>query len=215
MKRTASRRKWFGLTATALVTALAATALGATPASAAPVTFSYDITGGSAYVKKVDAAIELGTGTLTADIDLATGNFSALMDLETAHGQFSVFGIRVTADVNMVQTKPATGTILRGQLTGTAEVIMKMSNVRVFDVPVFVGDDCQTLPVTVPLASTEGFNPLVGGEIASDPDFTIPHFQGCRLITVLPWVVDLALDAFVSGPGNTMAINVAWPTDAA
>lgn len=204
------KRRWPTMGLAGLVVAMTATLLGATPAGAAPVTFNYDITGGEAYVQKLDSTVTLGTGTLAADIDLATGAFSAMIDLETAHGDFRVLGFPVSADLDLEQTVPATGTIKQGAISATAEVVMRLSNVRFAHVPVFVGNNCRTMPATIPLKSAPGFNPLVGGDLVTDPVFTLPRFTGCKLITVFPYVTDLALDTFISGPDNTFQITTKW-----
>jgi hypothetical protein len=206
-----TRRSWPRLALACLVTALVATLLSATPA-AAGVIFKYDVTGGEAFVKKLDSTVRLGTGTLTADVDVRTGDFTANLDLATAHGEFRVFGVfPVSADLAMEQAGPATGNLSGGVIVGHADVILKLSNVKVAGIPAFVGDNCRTTtPASIPLKSGPGFNPVVGGDLLSDPSFTIPSFTGCKLITVIPFFTDLALHALISGPDNTLKLTIKW-----
>jgi hypothetical protein len=208
--RSRMRRSWPRVGIAGLVAALVATLLSGTPA-AAGIIFKYDVTGGEAFVKKLDSKLALSTGTLAADIDVATGNFTATLDLETAHGEFRVFNVfPVSADLDLVQNGPATGTIKNGAITGEAAVTLRLSNVKVAGIPAFVGDNCRTAtPATVPLKSGPGFNPVVGGELLSE-SFTIPSFTGCKLITVIPFFVDFALHALISGPDNSLTMTIKW-----
>lgn len=206
-----TRRSWPRLALVCLVTALMATLLSATPA-AAGVVFRYDVTGGEAFVKKLDSTIQVGTGTLAADVDVRTGDFTADLDLATAHGEFRVFGFfPVSADLDLEQAGPATGNLTGGVIVGRADVILRLSNVKVAGIPAFIGDNCRTAtPASIPLKSGPGFNPVVGGDLLSDPSFTIPSFTGCKLITVIPFFVDLALHALISGPDNTLKLTIKW-----
>ncbi|WP_216213171.1 hypothetical protein [Amycolatopsis aidingensis] len=203
-------RPWHRLAATCGAAVLVSGLLSAGTAAAAPVTFNYDVTGGTATVEKLGSTLELGQGSLSAHIDVASGEFVADLDMDTAHGEFTVFGfVPVSADLDLIPQGQTTGKIDGGSVTAEANVTLKLSNVKVAGVPAFIGDNCRTkTPATVSLASAPGFNPLVGGDLLST--FTIPKFSGCKVLTVIPWVADLALDALIAGPDNDLKLTLAW-----
>lgn len=201
-------RSWARLAGVGAAAILITSMLSAGVAAAQPVIFNYDITGGAAHVNKLDSTLQLGTGTLAADIDVATGEFTAELEVDTVHGEFTVFGfVPVSADLDLIQEGPATGTINNGAIKAIADVTLKLSNVKIGGIPAFIGDNCRTqTPASVPLESAPGFNPLVGGDLVST--FTIPNYTGCKVLTVIPWVADFALDALISGPDNDLTITI-------
>ncbi|MCP2163889.1 hypothetical protein [Goodfellowiella coeruleoviolacea] len=190
---------------------LALTLTGAATASADPtgrgsgddvgaaLTLTYNLSG-SSYVKKTDSSMALGPGTLTTTIDLATGNLSGELSMPSAQASFAVLGIPVTAQVDMVPVGPATGTLVRGVVNATAEVYIRLSNVRMGGLPILTGPHCQTrTPAVIPLVSGPNFNPLQGGDLTGA--YTIPEFDNCLLTGLL-------INQLVPGPDNTITLTL-------
>ncbi|MFC0106560.1 hypothetical protein [Kibdelosporangium aridum] len=182
--------------------ALTATLLGAGTAAADPV-FTYDITKGSSTIKKLNATLPLGPGSLVVDLEGATGRFTADMQLPPSQGSFKIFGVfPTTATVTMQQVGKVTGTLTDGAVTAHSDVVIRLTDVKAIGFPLFVGDNCRTAkPASIDLVSESGFNPLEGGELTAAP-YTIPEFTDCGLSTGI-------LNGLIPGPGNTLGLTLA------
>jgi hypothetical protein len=190
-----------------LATTIAAAALALVApqaAQAAPIGITYDVTG-STTVASTGSTIPLGPSTLATQLDLATGTLTGSMPLPGATTRFEVIGfIPVTADVNLVEAAPITGSISNSGynivINSTASYHIRLSNIRVVGFPLFAGPSCRTKnPVTIPANTPAGqsFNLFGGGNLAGT--FSIGDFQNCGLNT---WLINL----LIPGSGNTANI---------
>lgn len=182
--------------------ALTATLLGSGTAAADPI-FTYDITKGTSTIKKLNAELPLGPGSLVVDLEGATGRFTADMQLPPATGTFKIFGIfPTTATITLQQVGKVTGTLTDGAVAAHADVVIRLTDVKAIGFPLFVGDHCRTArPASIDLVSEPGFNPLEGGDLKAAA-YTIPEFTDCGLST-------LVLNGLIPGPGNTLGLTLA------
>ncbi|MET0235227.1 MAG: hypothetical protein ABW224_11355 [Kibdelosporangium sp.] len=183
--------------------ALTATLLGAGTAVADPV-FTYDVTNGTSTIKKLNAVLPLGPGSLVVDLDGASGNFTADMTLPPSQGNFKIFGIfPTTATVTLEQVGKVTGTLVDGVVTAHSDVIIRLSDVKAIGfIPLLVGDKCRTsIPASINLHSAPEFNPLEGGDLLA-PSYTIPEFKDCGLSTGI-------LNGLIPGPDNSITLTLA------
>lgn len=187
---------------------LAALAVAAPAANAAPqadpILHATYAVNGSTTIKSTNSTMTLGPGTLTAALDVKTLAFTSDLTLPAATGSFTELGfVPVTATTEFIQNGPITGMDVNGGITATAHIIIKLTKVTVGGFPVPVGNNCQTSPATINLASGKGFNVLLGGPVSGT--FTIPNFANCGFSTPV-------LNAVIPGAGNTIDLTLGKPT---
>lgn len=192
--------------------AVAATlSLGITSALAdTVVNASYPING-TTHVAKTNSDLTLGPGTLTASADLTTAQItSGSLILPPATGTFTELGfIPVTATVAFQQVGQVTGTVnlANGAVTATANVSLRITDLKVAGLDVGVGPSCQTVqPASITVATGTGFSILAGGTASGT--YTIPQFSNCGLLGVETPVIN----AVIPGPGNTISLTLGAAT---
>jgi hypothetical protein len=159
---------------------------------------------GSTTIKSTNSTMALGPGTLTAALDVKTLTFTSNLTLPAATGSFTELGfVPVTATTEFIQDGAITGNDVNGGITAAAHIIIKLTKVTVAGLPVPIGNNCQTSPATINLASGKGFNVLLGGPVAGT--FTIPNFADCGFSTPI-------LNAVIPGSGNTIDLTLGKPT---
>ena len=182
---------------------------GASAASAASadafIYATYPVNG-STTIKSTSSTMALGPGTLQAALDVSTDAITANMTLPEATGSFNALGfVPVTATTAFVQDGAITGKDVSGAFTGTANITIKLTDVKVAGIDVPVGDNCQTkTPAVINLNSGTGFNVLTGGPVSGT--YSIPDFDGCGLITTP------LLNLLIPGDGNTITLTLGKPT---
>ncbi|MEV6826412.1 hypothetical protein [Amycolatopsis sp. NPDC051102] len=202
----------------AVLTSAAAVVLGGvavTPASAdvIEIPVSYGVNG-TTTVKKTGSTMKLGPGTLQGNliIDDQTGSvgLSANLSLPASQADISLVSglFRIKAKVKVIPLGPATGTIADGTLTTHAKANMEISDIWVgLLVPVIplptVPKACRTkTPVDLNLVAPN--IDITSPTITIGATYTIPEFTDC-------FIADLALGALVSGPGNTISLDLTAP----
>lgn len=161
----------------------------------------YAVTGTS-FISKLNTTLNLGQGTLSANVDLTAGTSTSTLTMPPATASVLVLGfIPVTATTVINQLGPAAGTVnlSSNTITSTAKVDLQITSLSVFGVNVPVGGSCQTSPFTISLASDPGFTIGGGGPVSGA--FTIPAFHHCGLGT-------LPLNLTIPGPGNTISLTL-------
>lgn len=204
-----NRRRVAGLTLS-LAAATAALVLGASSAFAdATLTLTYPVSG-STFVAKTNASLNLGPGSLTATADLTTGTVTGTMTLPDSTGSFTELGIvPVTATVAFTEVGPVTGTVdlQTGATTATANMSLRITDLKVAGIDTFVGNHCQTVtPAKITVTSQPGFGVLNGGPLAGT--YTIPDFNNCGLLNSEAGLIDLT----IPGPNNTISLTLGTPT---
>jgi len=183
---------------------LSAAGLAATSGRASAdtvVSARYALTG-TTFIKKLDATVNLGSGTLAATVDLTTGTSSSTLTLPPATASVRELGvIPVSATTEMIQNGPAAGTVdlNANTITSTASVTLKITHLTIAGLSVPVGSSCQTSPFSVNLSSGPGFTVGGGGPVSGS--YTIPAFRHCGLNTLL-------LNLTIPGPGNTLNLTL-------
>ncbi|WP_410641996.1 hypothetical protein [Amycolatopsis sp. lyj-346] len=202
----------------AVLTSATAVVLGGvavTPASAdiIEIPVSYSVAG-TTTVKKTGSTMHLGPGTLQGNliIDDQTGSVGLSADLALPPSQADISLVsglfRIKAKVKVLPLGPATGTIADGTLTTHAKANMEISDIRVgLLVPVIplptVPGACRTkTPVELNLVAPN--IDITAPAITVSATYTIPEFGNC-------FIADLALGALVSGPGNTISLDLTAP----
>jgi hypothetical protein len=205
-------RKW---ARAAAVTAAAGIALSvvAVPASAdvVEIPVGYAVTG-TTVVKKTGSAMKLGPGNLDGAliIDDVTGSVGLRANLTLPPSQANISLVsglfKIKAKVKITPTGPATGTLADGTLTTHAQ-----ANMEIYDI--WAGLLVPVIPLPTVPGSCKASKPLELDLSAKDVDifapkftvsgtYTIPDFKNC-------FIADLALGALVSGPGNTISLDLA------
>ncbi|WHT17515.1 hypothetical protein N8J89_30930 [Crossiella sp. CA-258035] len=164
------------------------------------VKINYSVEGQS-VVKKTGSTLPLGPGALSVDLNAATGDIKGDLTLPPAHSEFKVFGlIPVTATIEFLPQGQTTGKIVRGVVTSSSQVVLRLRDVKAGGIPYPVGDKCQSkAPMTIDLTSEPGFNPLTGGKLSGA--YTIPEFSNCHL-------AELLINFMIPGPDNTISLNL-------
>jgi hypothetical protein len=202
----------------AVLTSAAAVVLGGvavTPASAdvIEIPVSYSVAG-TTTVKKTGSTMKLGPGTLKGNliIDDQTGSVGLSADLSLPPSQADISLVsglfRVKATVKVIPLGPATGTIADGTLTTHAKANMEISNIwvgllaPVIPLPTVPGACRTKTPVDLNLVAPN--IDITSPTISISATYTIPEFNNC-------FIADLALGALVSGPGNTISLDLTAP----
>lgn len=200
--RRSSRTRLAAITAGAVLFGAVGLAATAGQASAdTVVNVHYSLTGTS-YIKKLNATVNLGSGTLSASDDLTTGTETGTLSLPPSTISTNELGIiPVTATSEMVQDGLATGSanLSTNTITSTSTVTLKLTSLSVFGIKVPIGNNCETSPFSVTISSDAGFTIGGGGPLSGT--FTIPKFQHCGLST-------LVLNLTIPGPGNTLNLTL-------
>lgn len=189
----------------------AALSLGVSSALAdAVVNASYPING-TTHVAKTNSDLTLGPGTLTAAADLTTDQItSGSLTLPDATGTFTELGfVPVTATVAFQQVGQVTGTIdaASGAVTATADVTLRITDLKVAGIDVGVGPFCQTTqPASITVATGTGFSIFSGGPASGT--YTIPPFSSCGLLGIETPVIN----AVIPGTGNTINLTLGAAT---
>ena len=195
-----------------MLTTAATVGLGlatAVPASAEiiPIPVSYTVTG-STVVKKTGSAMQLGPGTLAGNllVNDETGEVGLNADLSLPPSQADISLVsgllKIKATVRVVPLGPATGTLADGTLTTHALANMEISNIVVgLFVPIIpLPGTCKTkTPIDLNLVAKD--IDITSPSIPVTGEYTIPEFNNC-------FITDIALGALVSGPGNTISLNL-------
>jgi hypothetical protein len=175
----------------------------AAPAADPMLNATYPVNG-TTTINATNSSLTLGPGTLTASLDTTTLAFTGNLDLPAATGSFTEFGfVPVTATAEFIQDGAITGNDVNGGITATAHISIKLTKVVAGGIPLLIGNNCQTLPAEIDLASGDGFNVLLGGPVSGT--FTIPPFLGCGLNNAL-------INGTIPGPGNTISLTLGTPT---
>lgn len=190
--------------------AVAGMLVAAPAANAAPaddsLLASYPVSGSTA-IAATKSSMNLGPGTLDATLDVDNNTFSANLDLPPATGSFTELGfLPVTATTEFIQDGPTTGSVdgNTGGISSTSMITIKLTDVKIAGIDVGVGNSCQTTPATIQLTSQDGFNVLLGGNIAGT--YTIPKFSNCGLLNTP------IINAVIPGAGNTITLTLGAPT---
>ncbi|EOD66516.1 hypothetical protein [Amycolatopsis vancoresmycina] len=200
----------------AVLTSAAAVVLGGvavTPASAdvIEIPVSYKVSG-STTVKKTGSAMNLGPGSLKGNliIDDQTGSvgLSADLTLPPAQADISLIAglFRIKAKVKVVPLGPSTGTLADGTLTAHAKSNMEISDIYfgilsapTIPLPTLPGACKTKTPIDMDLVAPN--IDITSPTITLTSTYTIPDFNNCFL-------ADIALGALVSGPGNTISLDL-------
>ncbi|EMD25481.1 hypothetical protein [Amycolatopsis azurea] len=199
-------------TVVALTSAIAvAGSLTASPALAddpVEIPVSYTVTG-KTTVKKTGGTLDLGPGQLNGALVIDGDNVGIRGDLSlppaTANISLVSGVFKIKARVRIQPTGPVTGTLANGDLTTHSQANMLIDNIVVgLFYPVIplptVPNACKTVkPLDLTLVSKNV--DLFAEVIPSSGVFTIPEFKDC-------FINDLALGALISGPGNTINLNL-------
>jgi len=199
-------------TVVALTSAIAvAGSLAASPALAddpVEIPVSYTVTG-KTTVKKTGGTLDLGPGQLNGALVIDGDNVGIRGDLSlppaTANISLVSGVFKIKARVRIQPTGPVTGTLANGDLTTHSQADMLIDNIVVgLFYPVIplptVPNACKTVkPLDLTLVSKNV--DLFAEVIPSSGVFTIPEFKDC-------FINDLALGALISGPGNTINLNL-------
>ncbi len=202
----------------AVLTSATAVVLGGVavvPASAdvIEIPVSYSVAG-TTTVKKTGSTMKLGPGTLKGNliIDDQTGSVGLSADLSLPPSQADISLVsglfRVKATVKVIPLGPATGTIADGTLTTHAKANMEISNIwvgliaPVIPLPTVPGACRTKTPVDLNLVAPN--IDITSPTISIAATYTIPEFGNC-------FIADLALGALVSGPGNTISLDLTAP----
>lgn len=175
------------------------------PAPQLPVgiTVPYGVKGAS-KTNKMNSDIKIGPGDMIAKVDVVGGTFEGDLTLPPSPGYFVLFGfVPSTATVEFIPVGPVRGVIELGNVEATSDIIIRLTDVTMGDVPVNVGSECQTVvPATLHFKSDPEFNPLIGGTMRTV--FTLPEFGGCGVTEPMN---DL-FTGVVSGPDNTALLDL-------
>jgi hypothetical protein len=202
-------------------TAVLVAGLGATPALAAPLapagqataaapadstlSATYPVTG-STLIKKLNATVPLGPGSLAVTLDTTNSTLTATLNLPPATVSATVLGLPVTATTAFIQDGTATGTadLAGNSVQTTAKETLQITSLKVAGVPLPVGRSCESIvPASISVASQPGFNVLFGGTLAGT--YAIPLFAHCGLATPL-------LNLTIPGGGNTISLTLGGAT---
>jgi hypothetical protein len=202
----------------AVLTSATAVVLGGvavTPASAdvIEIPVSYSVAG-TTTVKKTGSTMNLGPGTLQGNliIDDQTGTVGLKADLTLPPSQADISLVsglfRIKAKVKVIPLGPATGTLADGTLTTHAKANMEISDIwvgllaPVIPLPTVPGACRTKTPVELNLVAPN--IDITSPTITIGATYTIPEFTNC-------FIADLALGALVSGPGNTISLDLTAP----
>lgn len=203
-------RRLVGLAVTAAAAA-SALVLSAGMASAdTSLTLVYPVSG-STHIATTNSDLSLGPGSLTATADLTTGAITdGTLSLPDSTGSFTELGfVPVQATVAFTQVGPITGTvsIANDTTTATANMELRITDLKVAGVDTFVGNHCQTVtPASITVTSQAGFTIGTGGPVAGT--YTIPDFNNCGLLNSQAGLIDLV----IPGSGNTISLTLGTPT---
>jgi hypothetical protein len=193
-----------GLTATP---ALAAPAASAAPAADTLITATYPVSG-STYLKRLNATMSLGPGSLVSTLDLNTSGVTGSLTLPPSSGSFKEFGVvPVSVTTELVPVGPLTGTasLANNTVSTTSQAYLKIDSLKVAGLKVPVGSSCETAaPVTISVSSAAGFTLLGGGNVTGT--YTIGRFSHCGLVAT--GLLNLTLP----GSGNTITLTLGAPT---
>ncbi|WP_410621221.1 hypothetical protein [Amycolatopsis sp. cmx-8-4] len=193
--------------------AVVLTGVAVTPASAdiIPIAVSYKVTG-SSTVKKTGSALKLGPGSLKGNllIDDQTGSvgLSANLTLPPAQADISLLSgiFRIKAKVKVTPLGPVTGSIADGNLVTKAK-----ANMEIYDI--WAGPIVPIIPLPTVPGSCKTKTPLDLNLSAQDIDITAPAFTVKGTYTIPEFtncfIADIALGALISGPGNTISLDLA------
>lgn len=203
------RRRLAGVALT-LAAATTALVLGANSALAdTTLTLTYPASG-STFVQATNASLGLGPGSLATIADLNTGTLSGTMSLPDSTGSFTELGVvPVQATVAFTEVGQVTGTfsLATQNVTATANIELRITDLKVAGIDTLVGPNCQTVtPAQITVTSQSGFNIATGGPLAGT--YTIPDFNNCGLLDSEAGLIDLT----IPGPGNTISLTLGTPT---
>ncbi|GAA3946649.1 choice-of-anchor D domain-containing protein [Allohahella marinimesophila] len=150
------------------------------------------------------------TGVIDSVVDLATGMLTAELHLDPTSGTFQVSKwfrkLTATAEVEFENVGEATGTLINGKLTTSAQAYVKVPRVTVnlfgLKLPIGGGAECRTAePVSFTVASPDGetFLPLGGGTVTGSYDLTA--LENCGALTSV-------LSNFLEGDDNTINLTL-------
>jgi hypothetical protein len=178
-------------------------------AAAAPadstLSATYPVTG-STHIKKLNATVPLGPGSLAVTLDSTNSTLVATLSLPPATVSAAVLGPPVTATTAFIQDGAATGTadLTANSVQTTARETLQITSLRVAGVPLPVGRSCETIvPASISVSSQPGFNVVFGGTLAGT--YAIPPFAHCGLATPL-------LNLTIPGGGNTISLTLGGAT---
>ena len=161
--------------------------------------FSYRVDA-TTHLKKLNQTVTVPPGTFVGAIDVTTARLSGTITLPPATIKIKLAGIvpLVTATVQIVETKPVTGTVdfstVPFPIVATATFNIHIVSAYAGIVPVnLVGNSCTTsTPVSVTMRGAA--KPLAPATFSGF--YTIPPLKTCGALTT-------ALNLVIPGPGNT------------
>ncbi|GAA3988162.1 hypothetical protein GCM10022247_03240 [Allokutzneria multivorans] len=163
---------------------------------------------GKSTVAKLKSDLAMGPGEMRTLLDAKTGDVTGDLILPPSSGYFVMFGFTpTTSTVDFTQDGKTVGKIVRGVLTTTSKVSIRLSDVKVAGVPLDVGPNCRTVtPAVIELTSGPSPPPFVPPRLLKPlyGTFTMPAFSGCGAKEPL----DTLLTGLISGPGNAVRVEL-------
>jgi hypothetical protein len=187
----------------ALSMGIAATSmLGIGSAGAAYTMNVTELVNASTSLAKLHQTVAIPTGKFTGTINVTKGTIKGRLKLPPATTTVAIAGLGLaTATVSLAPTKPVTGKIgLRTLLLKAKSTFyIRVQSLTPTGTSVnLVGNRCETsTPVSLSFSGT--LNAI--GPTSVKGTYTIPSLSNCGLAT-------LALDAALSGPGNTFTATM-------
>lgn len=189
------------------VGAVASLAFGGGVADAGPsdISATYPVNG-VAHVKNAGFDSKIGPGTFSAKLSggVSGGQFTGSFTVPPTKASFTVMGmIPVSADVQLVETAPVTGTLTNGAADAKITFKVQVSNATAAGMPIDLGDKCTSDgSATIDVKSDAGFSVLNGGTLSST--FPLPPYVNCGMFTGI-------INQVIPGPGNTLKLTLGKP----
>jgi hypothetical protein len=158
------------------------------------------------HLQKLNQDVTIPTGTFVGVVDLTTGQITGDITLPPAQTTLTLAGIGlVTANMQIVETQPITGTLDPSTFAVTATAVFNINIPSVYPAATptvnIVGNSCTTTsPVSVTMSGTAHLNGLSN----FSGTYTIPNLKTCGVATT-------ALNLVIPGPGNTFNAAVQPP----
>ncbi|WP_086819946.1 hypothetical protein [Allokutzneria sp. NRRL B-24872] len=163
---------------------------------------------GKSTVAKLGSDLAMGPGEMRTLLDAKTGDVTGDLLLPPSAGYFVMFGFTpTTSTVDFTQDGKTVGKIVRGVLTTTSKISIRLREVKVAGVPLDVGPNCRTVtPAVIELTSGPSPPPFVPPRLLKPlyGTFTMPAFSGCGAKEPL----DSLLTGLISGPGNAVRVEL-------
>ncbi|MGO1053529.1 DUF6801 domain-containing protein [Crossiella sp. CA198] len=166
---------------------------------------------GKTRIKKLDSELNIGPGEMLTEviIKLPVGEIKGDLTLPPSQGYFVLF--KFVPNNSVIEFEPVgqvEGIIERGQVKATSKMFLKLKNVKVGGVPLDVGPNCKTVePAVINLISATPPPPFLPTRpTPMTATYTIPPYANCGVTEPL----DSLLTGLISGPGNTLNLNLTF-----